>query len=423
VGWFFFPVVAQNILTSKNKQNIKTKAPPMNSIWQITKDIMQTGSVNEALMRGGGLLTKMLQMGNSTDASHASFSDARPLNVDATDRLFREYIEQPHIRRQVASFEPSAFKRGSVAQVYRVTLVGGREVCCKVPYAGLEARMREQLALLTKMAWAARVAGYHSIGGTDNEMRDMILAECDLAQERANHEKAEECFRQLTCCCTVPELRPSLCTDKVLCVDFMHGTPLAAFVQQEDAPPRDCTQVLEHVARFVFHGLAWHRFLYTDVHFGNFFVQQPGNRVGVIDFGSIKYFTTERWAAVLRAVVACTHWEQDTVSARFEALGIRLPAEPDRTRVLAGLKGLFSPITHVGPFTYRQAWLDDIRALVYGEVGKKIVSPPDVMWLFRVFFGIASLGVALRATADLHALSSVFAEALAVHAPDAKKEA
>lgn len=352
------------------------------------------------------MFNKIAQLRHSDDAENSSFSDARPLNTKETDEMFAAFIQAPQRAVHVESVATQASHHGSIGQVYVGRLVNVTPtVCFKVKYVGLASRVREQLSLLNKVAWAARVAGYKSIGGTDKELTDMITLECDMTLEKNNQALMSRVFASSHATIAIPRLFEALCSDNVVCMQYMDAyVPFAEFIRHAPSASA-CTRVLEILTDFCFQVLTRNQLLYTDVHFGNFLIDPQSLRVCVIDFGSLKYFTVERCAALTRLIAAILTWENDSIGDEFARAGFVLPVNPaHKNALLAGIKALFAPLVDDCTFVFEQAWLTRIRTIVYGELGKQIVAPPDVMWLFRVIFGLASIGVGMNAHANLHAV-------------------
>jgi predicted unusual protein kinase regulating ubiquinone biosynthesis (AarF/ABC1/UbiB family) len=373
----------------------------MNTALQLLTDYISTGNVNDTLLRGGGLLTKVTQLRQAKNANAECFSDAYPLNVQATNATFATFCQQPMVRARVSKVDPDAFQRGSIGQVYKGVLLSGEEVCFKVQYNGLPLRVREQLALFTKVTWVARLMGHRTIGSIDTELKSMIAHECDTAHEIANQQRMLQLFADMPDY-HIPKIHTVLSTTPgIICMEFMHGTPLGKYISSQQTELA-LGGVAQKIASFLMVGLIRGGMVYTDVHFGNFFVDAPSGQLGVIDFGSVKTFSAARKEAVVEFLHYCVYWETSDILMQLKKLGVEVPThKTERDHFLQLIKEAYRPFTCNGPFLFTQEWVDNLNTFMYSPECAKTFTPPDLMWFFRLVYGLGNIMINVGFPLDL----------------------
>ncbi|MGP2440271.1 ABC1 kinase family protein [Streptomyces sp. JW3] len=175
----------------------------------------------------------------------------------------------------------------SLAQVYRVTLPGGRPAVVKIQRPGIREGVLADMALMRKAAKiVARVAPRFNevidVEAMLGSVFDAMEPELDFTGEARNMDEAREhvrAFRTLE----VPRV--------------LHATPrvlvqsLAAGVSVRHLDPSHFTddervELGKDLLRFMYHGYFVHRFFHADPHAGNVFAA-PGAPATLIDWGMV----------------------------------------------------------------------------------------------------------------------------------------
>src|SRR5205814_10335681 len=128
-----------------------------------------------------------------------------------------------------ASFEREAVASASVAQVHLGYLKDGREVAIKVLRPGVERAIARDLALLQT---GAGLAERHA-EGRRLKPREVVAEfarhldeEMDLVREAANASQLRRNFVNSKLL-LVPEVHWELCSQRVMVMERMHGTPIS----------------------------------------------------------------------------------------------------------------------------------------------------------------------------------------------------
>lgn len=227
---------------------------------------------------------------------------------DALPREYAEALRQlqadappmgwPFVRRRMAGelgqdwqgrfadFSHSAAHAASLGQVHRAQLPDGQAVACKLQYPDMASVVDADLAQL-KLIFALyeRYDRAISTAHIHAELSARLREELDYGREA----RAVGLYRTILADedrVSVPEVFPDLCTDRLLTMEWLSGTPLLEF---RDAP----TEARNAIARAMFR--AWYvpfyyyGVIHGDPHMGNYTVR-PDHGVNLLDFGCIRIF-------------------------------------------------------------------------------------------------------------------------------------
>ncbi len=229
-----------------------------------------------------------------------------------------------------ASIDPEPIGTGSLAQVHRATLLGGREVAVKVQLPGVAEIIATDLLLLEQLAsWFAPEVPGANLPQIIGELGRSIRAELDFAAEAEHAERFARLYRDHPSI-TVPEVLSEHSTGRVLCLTFAPGTPLVRYLPE--APPVERRVVLERWLGSVLEQVFVYGLVHTDPHAGNFLVD--GERLVLLDFGSVLELpehVRKGYVAIVRALVAGNE------QALCQALGALGFAAENGTETLAAV--------------------------------------------------------------------------------------
>jgi predicted unusual protein kinase regulating ubiquinone biosynthesis (AarF/ABC1/UbiB family) len=208
-------------------------------------------------------------------APHVSFDRMmRVLEADigtSRARVFSHFCEDP-------------IGVASIGQVYRATLLDGRDVAVKVQYPGIAAAVRadlKNLALIMRLAQRAFPGA--DADALAREIAVRIGEELDYVREASNQRVFAAAFDGHPFV-VVPDVVPELCGPRVLVSSFVEGVGFEA-VRQGPLDVRN--RVGEIIYRF-YCGTLYRRHEFSgDPHPGNLLLQ-PDGRVAFFDFGLFK---------------------------------------------------------------------------------------------------------------------------------------
>jgi len=153
------------------------------------------------------------------------------------------------------SFEPEARAAASLAQVHKATLPGGRAVAVKVQYPGLEVAVAHDMGTLRLLASAATLVFPDlRLGWIVESLSKSIAEEMDFRVEARNAKKLSQMLAHRrpggsVGTCSVPELVPGLCTQRVLTMEWVDGCKVtnASCLEAAGLRPKQVGELLMHV--------------------------------------------------------------------------------------------------------------------------------------------------------------------------------
>ncbi len=181
-------------------------------------------------------------------------------------------------------YEPIA--SASMAQVHRAKLIGGQEVVLKIQRPGIGSTVELDIQILKSLARFVedrfdRFDAYQPV-----ELVKMFEAsiqkELDFTLEAGNMRRFEVQFRGNPDI-YVPTVFPELCTEKVLCMEYIAGIKCTDLTSLEHIGMTGAKLALKGINLY-FEQVFDHGFFHADPHPGNIFVL-PDQRVCFIDYG------------------------------------------------------------------------------------------------------------------------------------------
>lgn len=241
--------------------------------------------------------------------------------------------ELPGFWADVAHVDREPVGSASLAQVHRVVLRSGEELAIKVQHGDVRRAIAGDLAFVKVLnglaAWLFREDGFSLLWAVEEFERN-LSAELNFEAEATNAERcranfAADAHPRLRHCVVVPAVRRELSTERVLCMDFVRGTPIHD-VERLKRDGVDLAEVagivLEAFSAMIFR----HGFVHCDPHPGNLMVCADaggGNpRLALLDHGLYRGLDDDFRASHCRLWRGMILQDQGAVEAACDAMGM-----------------------------------------------------------------------------------------------------
>ena len=248
------------------------------------------GTMKGAAMKLGQVMSFM-DMGLVAEEHREEFQRELAKLRDAAPTVafkqMRRVIEEDlgeRIPEVFAHFEEEPIAAASIGQVYRATLMDGREVAVKVQYPGVAAAVRADMQNLGMiMRLLKRMTPGLDVKAITEEVRERIVEELDYELEAGNQRSLGRIYDGHPFI-VVPKVIGELSHERVLVSEFVSGV---GFEELKTRPQAERDRIGEIVFRFFLGCLYRHRQFSGDPHPGNFLLLGDG-RVAFLDFGLFK---------------------------------------------------------------------------------------------------------------------------------------
>ncbi|MCE6951382.1 ubiquinone biosynthesis protein UbiB [Cereibacter sphaeroides] len=184
---------------------------------------------------------------------------------------------------------------GSIAQVHRAWLAGGRAVILKIRRPGIREVIESDLRLLMRLAdmasaESAMAARFHPRAIAE-EIARSIRSELDLANEGRNAERIAASFGDRPDI-HIPAIHWQWTNERMNVQDIVTGLP-GTDLDAVRAAGLDLQLIAARGASAVLQMMFDDRFFHADPHPGNVFYL-PGNEIAFIDFGMVGHLSRQR---------------------------------------------------------------------------------------------------------------------------------
>ncbi|GMV42095.1 MAG: ABC transporter [Myxococcales bacterium] len=327
---------------------------------------------------------------------------SQPMPVEEVRGILRAALGE-RAAPLLGTLEPVPIAAASIGQVHRASLASG-PVVVKVRYPHIEDAIRADFRpaaagarLASLMVPGARVDDF--IG----EARSRFLEECDYAHEAQAQQRFHALLRGHPVL-EVPPVVPDLCATNVLTMAFMEGVHLDTWLATDPSPE---TRDRVGVALFDFYvGSLFRHGLYNcDPHPGNYLFKDDG-RVAVLDYGCTRAFEPPFVAALARLTRA-VHADEPALLHRA-CLDVGLVQEGRRYDAATArklLRAFYGPMLRdahqaidLGEATSMAEMMKSKRELL------RLTLPGELLFLFRIRFGLMSVLARIGARANWHRL-------------------
>jgi ubiquinone biosynthesis protein len=237
----------------------------------------------------GGILSKISQILSYAegDMNNDVFSNCKPYNAEKTLAFLKnEMKSNPEFFKPLQSLDLKVFKSGSIGQVHKGFLLDNTEVILKVQYFGLDKQFETDLKILDSLVNYLYTNNSGLLNNALKHIHEKLFEELDYNHEYLNQQQLYDIWEieNQHENIHIPKLIPELCTDKILCMEFIDGLCLNDFL--EIATQEEKNYIGMKLLHFTFTNIYKYNIFYSDIHYGNFIIKDK-NILYITDFGCI----------------------------------------------------------------------------------------------------------------------------------------
>jgi len=330
------------------------------------------------------------------------FSDVRAIiEADTGVALEKSFVE----------FDEAPIASASIGQVHRARLLDGREVAVKVQHPGIADAVASDLKNAGLLESALAIAGTRKFESKRvlEEIRARFSEELDYKLE-ASRQRAFATLNADTPAVLVPMLVDSLCTSRMLTMEFVRGVGLETLVTRSEDERRHAAETMW---RFVYHTSLKHGLFNADPHPGNFIFLDDG-RVAFLDFGCVQTSAPDRCEMAMSLHRAAVAGDEKAVrdigrvmlqtrGGRFEQLALdyhRAALRPEMESPFRITRAYVAGLVQ----QFRDSGIEAAKSR-----GDDVVPMPEgIFFMNRLQFGFFSVLARLDVTVDYAAIERSF---------------
>jgi len=334
----------------------------------------------------GGILAKISQILCIEDGDGTVFSDCKPYSQVKTLVKFKEDYarDKDTFFKDVTELDFNIMKSGSIGQVHRA-VYKGEEIVLKVQYVGLEEQFETDLKILKAVSdfLFAFIDNKNMLG----EITTKLYEELDYVNERSNQETIYNLWKSNPDF-VIPRIIPELCTKTTIASSMLVGAEdMFSFMKTSSQEHKN--QIGKLIFKFIYENLFHHNIFYSDIHYGNFLIQNK-DKLCVVDFGCISYVDDDFLQNIKDLFWSI--YDNDSVAFYkvMKRMGIlhdkKKISEKSKLYMFEFFKIQFEPIT-VENFEFTEEWL---LKCVHKEVSlaKEWFLPTNCVFLNKINYGL-----------------------------------
>jgi ubiquinone biosynthesis protein len=255
--------------------------------------------------------------------------EVTPLPFEQIRAVLESELKRP-TAEVFSSIEEEPLGSASMAQVHRARLVTGQDVVVKVQRPGIQNSVRDDLAILRRLAvlaethqpqWRLR----RPVALVD-ELARSLERELDFTCEAGNLERFAWQFREEPTI-YLPALFRDFTTPRVLVMEYVNGIK-ASRIEEIKAAGLDPRELGRRIADLMMKQIFTHGFFHADPHPGNIQIMAD-QRVSFLDFGMMGYLDAGTRGAFVDFVWGLVRRDERSAGAALLKL-TRSEVEPER---------------------------------------------------------------------------------------------
>lgn len=312
-------------------------------------------------------------------------------------RKVKKLIEREYgykISDKFRSIDPRPIGAASISQVHHAVLLDGREVAIKVKRQDVTRRVHSDVRQIKRLIHRfGKLTKFRNLLGSDQALNlwaEWIYQETDFNQERQNIVQYQKFIQsvnhkiQHTIQLKAPTLYPELCTDNIICMEFIHDPT----INQLEANQTNKNRIREGLNGYI--ALSFYALLndlpvvfHGDPHGGNIYLDKMGN-TGFLDFGLTFSLSLEEAKFVRKIFLNAYAGRGDKVAATL--ISTSQCASFNREKFTSDIQ---KEVTKLQQIPVAQFFVEMMNIFVYYNL-----SPPIIFFkMAKAFLAIYGIGV------------------------------
>ncbi|NNK90428.1 MAG: AarF/ABC1/UbiB kinase family protein, partial [Saprospiraceae bacterium] len=247
-------------------------------------------------------------------------------------KTLEEELSRP-LNELLEDFDEKPLASASIAQVHKALLRGGKEVVLKIQRPDIREVIKTDISILKNLvsiieSYFPQYMAYNP-GELVKMFEDSITEELDFKLEAMNLRYFQKMFVGNDNV-YVPEYYDELCTDKVICIEYVHGYKITDMDNLKRFKVSGRDLALRGIGLY-FEQVFDHGFFHADPHPGNIFVMEDG-RIAFVDFGMMG--TVTEADKILFAKLLLSIYEKDIDTLKKSILSFSNGLNKEQKRAL-----------------------------------------------------------------------------------------
>ena len=192
----------------------------------------------------------------------------------------------------------------------------------------------------------------------------------------------------------IAKLIPELCTENILTMEYINGSGIISFIENSTQEERDKIGML--IVEFIFTNFYKYGLFYSDIHYGNFLVQD-NIYLYITDFGCLNKIEDELLNNLINLHVAIKKEDKDEFYNIVKKIGILKDdiSEESKKYMYDYFKIQYTPWLQNDEFEFTEDWI--IFAVhKETELMKEWVLPHNCVYLNKIPYGMYHLLTKLK---------------------------
>jgi len=335
----------------------------------------------------GGVLAKLSQILSFYNEKSEVFSDCKPYcQKETIEYLKNEYETNKDFFKNVTSIDFDVFKSGSIGQVHRCVYKDNLDIIMKVQYVGLYEQFKSDIFVLD--AVSSYLFYFSDLSNAMTDIKTKLYEELDYNNEFNNQKKMYDLWNKHEKI-NIARLIPELCTKNILTMEYINGTGIISFIETSSQEERNNIGLL--IVEFIFTNFYKHGLFYSDIHYGNFLVQD-NTKLFVTDFGCLNKIEDELLKNLINIHKAIKNEDENMFYDVVKKIGILKDdtSEKSKKYMYEYFKLQYTPWIVNDEFEFNYEWiLKSVHKET--ELMKEWFLPPNCVYLNKIPYGMYHL--------------------------------